>query len=107
MKLLQRFNARALVLFILVVVAAMPLAGIGADDTSATGQQAILVTGASSGIGLNMTETLAAEGYFIYAGARKQADLDALNAIENVQAIRLDVTKQDEIDAGMCLRTHF
>jgi hypothetical protein len=31
-------------------------------------------------------------------GARKQADLDALNDIENIQAIRIDVTKQDEID---------
>lgn len=64
-------------------------------------QKAILITGASTGIGRNMAETLAAEGYFVYAGARKQADLDALSAIENIQGIRLDVTVQEEIDAAV------
>ena len=64
-------------------------------------QKAILVTGASSGIGLNIAETLAAKGYFVYAGARKQADLDRLNKIPNIQSVRLDVTKQDEIDAAV------
>jgi hypothetical protein len=39
-----------------------------------------------------MTERLSAEGYFIYAGARKDKDLAALNAMENVEAVRLDVT---------------
>ena len=37
---------------------------------------------------------------FVYAGARKQADLDALNEIPNIQSVRLDVTKQEEIDAA-------
>ena len=69
------------------------------DDGSA--QKAILVTGASSGIGRNIAETLAANGYFVYAGARKQADLDALNEIPNIRSVRLDVTKQDEIDAAV------
>ena len=69
-----------------------------ADDS---GQKAVLVTGASTGIGRKITEVLAAKGYFVYAGARKQKDLDALNAIENVQSIRLDVTIQDEIDAAV------
>lgn len=64
-------------------------------------QKAILITGASTGIGRNMAETLAAEGHFVYAGARKQADLDALSAIENIQGIRLDVTVQEEIDAAV------
>ena len=71
-----------------------------ADTASAEAHQAILVTGASSGIGRNLAETLAKEGYFVYAGARKQADMDALNKIPNIQAVRLDVTKQDEIDAA-------
>ena len=70
-----------------------------ADDGSK--QKAILVTGASSGIGRNIAETLAADGYLVYAGARKQADLDALNEIPNIQSVRLDVTKQDEIDAAV------
>ncbi len=64
-------------------------------------QKAVLVTGASSGIGRNLAETLAERGYFVYAGARKQADLDALNRIPNIQGVRLDVTRQDEIDAAV------
>ncbi len=64
---------------------------------------AVLVTGASSGIGRNITETLAAQGYFVYAGARKKADLEALTAIDNVTGVRLDVTKQEEVDAAVQL----
>jgi NAD(P)-dependent dehydrogenase (short-subunit alcohol dehydrogenase family) len=62
---------------------------------------AVLVTGASSGIGLTIATTLAAEGYFVYAGARKQKDLGTLNALDNVTAIALDVTKQADIDAAV------
>lgn len=64
-------------------------------------QKAILVTGASTGIGRKITEVLADEGYYVYAGARKQVDLDALNALENVQAVKLDVTVQEQIDAAV------
>lgn len=92
---------------ILTVIAVVALAFLSTPQNSFAesmddgGQKAILVTGASSGIGLNIAKTLAAEGYFVYAGARKQADLDALNKIPNIQAVRLDVTKQDEIDAAV------
>lgn len=77
-----------------------------ADDTSQTPtaaapQKAVLVTGASTGIGRKITERLAAEGYFVYAGARKDADLAELDAIENVDAVRLDVTKPEEIAAAV------
>ena len=65
------------------------------------GQKAVLVTGASSGLGRAMTEMMASNGYFVYAGARKDKDMQELNAIENVQAVRLDVTRQDEIDAAV------
>ncbi len=78
--------------FVLVVFAA-PHTAL-ADD-----QKSILVTGASTGIGLNLAETLAENGYHVYAGARKDKDLAALNAIDNITAVRLDVTKQDQIDA--------
>jgi NAD(P)-dependent dehydrogenase (short-subunit alcohol dehydrogenase family) len=64
-------------------------------------QRAVLVTGASSGIGRKITEVLASNGHFVYAGARKQKDMDELNAIENVQAVRLDVTRQEDIDAAV------
>ena len=64
-------------------------------------QKAVLVTGASSGLGRVMAEAMAAKGYFVYAGARKDADLEELDAIENVQAVRLDVNQQDQIDAAV------
>ncbi len=64
-------------------------------------QKAVLITGASTGIGRYAAERLAANGYFVYAGARKAADIDALNKIDNIMAVRLDVTKQDEIDAAV------
>jgi NAD(P)-dependent dehydrogenase (short-subunit alcohol dehydrogenase family) len=64
-------------------------------------QRAVLVTGASTGIGRKITERLAAEGYFVYAGARKDKDLAELDAIENVKAVRLDVTSPAEIAAAV------
>ena len=66
-------------------------------------QKAVLVTGASSGIGLKITEHLAAAGHFVYAGARKPDDIARLSAMDNVQGIRLDVTAQEEIDAAVDL----
>src|SRR6186713_992701 len=74
------------------------------ESPAATGK-AVLVTGASTGIGRKVTEHLAAKGYFVYAGARKQADLDALGAIKNVRAVKLDVTKQEDIDAAVATIT--
>jgi len=88
-----------LINFFLYIIVCLPYGVAVAADGSE--QKAILVTGASTGIGRNLAETLAAEGHFVYAGARKQADLDALNAIGNIQAIRLDVTIQEEIDAAV------
>jgi NAD(P)-dependent dehydrogenase (short-subunit alcohol dehydrogenase family) len=67
----------------------------------ATGSKAVLVTGASTGIGRKITERLAAEGYFVYATARKAEDLKALGDIKNVQALRLDVTQPADIAAAV------
>jgi NAD(P)-dependent dehydrogenase (short-subunit alcohol dehydrogenase family) len=92
---MQRF----VTLFLIAVFTLAPHTFASAD--SGSGQKAVLVTGASSGLGRNMTEMMAANGYFVYAGARKDKDIAELNAIENVQAVRLDVTKQDEIDAAV------
>ena len=64
-------------------------------------QKAVLITGASTGIGRLTAERLAEAGFFVYAGARKQEDLDALNAIDNIMGVRLDVTVQEEIDAAV------
>lgn len=70
-----------------------------------TTQKAVLVTGASSGLGREMAELLAAEGFFVYAGARKDSDIAELNQIENMQAVRLDVTKQQDIDQAVATIT--
>ena len=71
----------------------------GAQPSHAGEQKSILITGASTGIGRNLAETLAEKGYHVYAGARKDKDLAELDAIENITAVKLDVTKQDQIDA--------
>ena len=85
----------------LLIVAVLIIASPA--DSFAADQKSILVTGASTGIGRHLTESLAENGYHVYAGARKDTDLAALNAIENVTAVRLDVTKQDDIDAAVKL----
>jgi len=63
--------------------------------------KAVLVTGASSGIGRKIVDRLAADGYFVYATARKPEDIKALAAIKNVQALSLDVTRPDDIAAAV------
>ena len=84
----------ALSLLCLLPVHLSAQAGAGA-------QRAVLVTGASSGIGRKITESLAAQGHFVYAGARKAEDIAELSAIPNVQGVRLDVTVQGDIDAAV------
>jgi NAD(P)-dependent dehydrogenase (short-subunit alcohol dehydrogenase family) len=74
---------------------------VSAQDQAQATQKAVLVTGASSGIGRKITEVLAARGYFVYAGARKDGDLAELDRMENVEAVRLDVTSQADIAAAV------
>lgn len=89
----------------LLLTLSFTLLGAAALDqvqaTESPAPKAVLVTGASSGIGRKVTEKLAADGYFVYAGARKEEDLKALGAIKNVQAVRLDVTNLQDIDAAV------
>jgi NAD(P)-dependent dehydrogenase (short-subunit alcohol dehydrogenase family) len=89
-----------MILVSLMLLAALPVAG-NAVNIPAQKQKVILVTGASTGIGRKITERLAAHGYFVYAGARKETDLQALGAIPNVRAVRLDVTRPEDIDAAV------
>jgi NAD(P)-dependent dehydrogenase (short-subunit alcohol dehydrogenase family) len=84
-------------LVLLVTVTAVFLAATPTSHADQH-QKAVLVTGASSGIGLAIAKDLAANGFFVYAGARKAKDIAALNEIENVQSVRLDVTVQEDID---------
>lgn len=90
---------RLVTLFTLALVTLIYHAPARAADT--TDQKAVLVTGASSGLGRVMAETMAAQGYFVYAGARKDKDIEELNAIENIQAVRLDVNKPEQIEAAV------
>jgi NAD(P)-dependent dehydrogenase (short-subunit alcohol dehydrogenase family) len=83
-----------------VAFAGVPLSAV-AGAQSAEPQRAVVVTGASTGLGRKITERLAAKGFFVYAGARAQKDLDDLNAIRNVQAVRLDVTVASDIAAAV------
>jgi NAD(P)-dependent dehydrogenase (short-subunit alcohol dehydrogenase family) len=84
----------------LTMLLAAPILG-HAQSQEANGPKAVLVTGASTGIGRKITERLAADGYFVYAGARKEEDLKALGALKNVQALRLDVTQPADIAAAV------
>ena len=87
------------VAFMLMVIASVDTA-MAADIGSApapNAQKVVLVTGASTGIGRKITERLAREGYFVYAGARKEQDLKDLDAIPNVHSLRLDVTSAGDI----------
>jgi NAD(P)-dependent dehydrogenase (short-subunit alcohol dehydrogenase family) len=83
---------------LLSVVALSAPAPVFADE-----HESILITGASTGIGRHLAEALASKGYHVYAGARKDDDLAELDAIENITAVRLDVTKQDQVDAAVAL----
>lgn len=60
-------------------------------------EKAVLVTGASSGIGRKIVERLAASDTFIYGTVRREEDLKPLAGMRNVKGIILDVTKPLEI----------
>src|SRR6056297_2942310 len=90
---------QALIVLCVTAGVVVPSALLAEDNA----QKSVLVTGASSGIGRHLAETLASAGHHVYAGGREQEELDALNAIDNVTAVRLDVTRQDEIDAVVAL----
>ena len=83
-----------------LLVLAVPSLAVAIQDNQA---RSILVTGATTGIGRNLAETLAGEGYHVYAGARTDSEMAELNAIKNMTAVRLDVTKQDQIDAAVAM----
>jgi NAD(P)-dependent dehydrogenase (short-subunit alcohol dehydrogenase family) len=87
----------ALVMFISGLFVATPQSAVALD------QKSILVTGASTGIGRHLAEALAADGHHVYAGARKDKDLAELDAIENITAVQLDVTSQDQVDAALTM----
>ena len=60
-------------------------------------QPSVLVTGASTGIGLAITQYLASKGMYVFAGARKQEALESLAKNPNVTPLKLDVTNAEDI----------
>lgn len=90
---------------VLIALALTPLftQALASEADRTEGRKSVLITGASSGLGRATAEHLSAKGYFVYAGARKNEDLQELNKLDNVMAVRLDVTNQDQIDAAVRL----
>jgi NAD(P)-dependent dehydrogenase (short-subunit alcohol dehydrogenase family) len=58
--------------------------------------RSILVTGCSSGIGAHCAARLRETGWRVFAGARKQADVDRL-AAEGFEAVRVDYNDEDSL----------
>lgn len=85
---------------IIVVCLAVFSTGVRGEQSSET-MKAVLVTGASSGIGKEIAYKLADQGYYVYAGARTREDIRTLSVHPNMRGIRLDVTKQIEINAAV------
>jgi NAD(P)-dependent dehydrogenase (short-subunit alcohol dehydrogenase family) len=64
-----------------------------------TGSRTILVTGASSGIGAHCARALKGEGWRVFATARKDADIAALEA-DGLEALYLDYRDEGSIAAA-------
>lgn len=94
---------RAMLCVFVVVFASFSLTIPSAAARETDELRAVLITGATSGIGLRITEVLSQSGFFIYAGARKRQDMERLDAMDNVRSVRLDVTIQSDIDAAVQL----
>jgi len=97
----MRFSIRLSTRLALLValVASVALVRTSSLRAQAAPQRAVLVTGASSGIGRAIAERLAKEGFFVYAGARQPDDIAELSKIPNMRGVRLDVTSNAEIAA--------
>jgi len=61
-------------------------------------QELVVVTGTSSGIGRATAEQLAAEGFHVLAGVRRQEDADKIKR-QNIEPVIVDVTKIDTLKA--------
>ncbi|MBM6996515.1 SDR family NAD(P)-dependent oxidoreductase [Paenibacillus sp. DXFW5] len=61
-------------------------------------QELVVVTGTSSGIGRATAEQLAAEGFHVLAGVRRQEDADKIKR-QNIEPVIVDVTKVDTLKA--------
>lgn len=62
----------------------------------------VVITGASTGIGRSTAEYLAAKGWQVFAGVRKEKDGTVLTEADaRIKPILLDVTKPEQVDAAV------
>ncbi len=63
----------------------------------------VLITGASTGIGLATAEKLLVEGYSVWAGVRNPRSLDELKKIyeDQLQVLKLDVSSEDDVNQAL------
>ena len=62
----------------------------------------VVITGASTGIGRSTAEYLAAKGWQVFAGVRKEKDGAALTEADaRIKPILLDVTNPEQVDAAV------
>ncbi len=62
----------------------------------------VVITGASSGIGRAASRHMAAKGWHVLAGVRKQGDADTLSADhENITPLMIDVANRDSISSAV------
>lgn len=73
-------------------------AALGGAQLDVDKPRSIIVTGASSGIGAYCARALRADGWQVFATARRSADIAAL-AGEGIEALYLDYTEPDSIAA--------
>lgn len=61
----------------------------------------ILVTGASSGLGKEITKKLSQEGFTVLAGVRKEEDKTAIESLnKNIKGVILDVTNDQSVQSA-------
>ena len=63
-------------------------------------QRTVLITGCSSGIGLDAARTMALRGWRVFATCRKEADCERLR-VEGLESFRLDYEDEASIAAAM------
>jgi len=66
--------------------------------SSSNNKGAVLVTGASRGLGRSICMELSALGYKVYAGVRKSNDADSFRNENNILPVILDVTQPDSVN---------